>query len=423
MKNSKKVLLAAAALVSIYSTPAFSEPNIEIKNSTSQEEINRLNKNISRNYQDIKSLNDLGVVYLKLAQYSEAIIQFKRALKIDPPYTLGPIFSGNIYTDVKVHEDKIKELMKVIDMNREYARAHNYLGLAYLKQNNYSTAKISLLESIKINPKYAKAHNNLGVLYEELGETSKAIESYKLASSIDPNDSGSLYNLGLVYDSLGEGENSVRYTVFAKKAHETKHGQEGIGRFNDRLDQLWEKYADKSKNISVVSLDSNKVDHTDTPKKISTDHAPKIKSTPLFTPLDQFSVTSNKISSIAYKTQQAMTADLKPSVIDSDATPVSYHNQSVGEWMPEGSTEKLKPQEEEPTTTWPDKNELTAEVSIKESNFTNPKEIPAPLDSSAVYEKQAETTVDVSSKNKRPLVPKNQEKKTWVSDWVFDYPK
>jgi hypothetical protein len=69
----------------------------------------------------------------------------------------------------------------------------------------------------------------------------------------------------------------------------------------------------------------------------------------------------------------------------------------------------------------PEKNELTAEVSIKKSTFASPQE--NSLDSSTVSEKQAEITSDVSSTNKRPLVQKNQEKKTWVSDWVFDYPK
>jgi len=153
MKNPSKVLLATAALITIHSTPGWSEPILQATQSGTQGEISRLEKNIKKNYRDIKSLNDLGIVHLKLGQYDEAIIQFKKALEIDPLYTVGPVFFGNIYTDAENYQDKIKEFQAVIKTNREYARAHNYLGLAYLQQKNYLTAKYFLLESIKINPK------------------------------------------------------------------------------------------------------------------------------------------------------------------------------------------------------------------------------------------------------------------------------
>ena len=256
MKNPSKVLLATAALITIHSTPGLSEPILQATQSGTQGEISRLEKNIKKNYRDIKSLNDLGIVHLKLGQYDKAIIQFKKALEIDPPYTVGPVFFGNIYTDAENYQDKIKEFQAVIKTNHEYARAYSYLGLAYLQQKNYLTAKHFLLESIKINPKYAKAHNNLGVFYEQLGETVKAIESYKMAHKVDPNDPDSLFNLGLAYDSLKDGEHSVRYMALAKKAHEKNPGQEEISRISDKLDQLQAKYADTTANESVASLDS-----------------------------------------------------------------------------------------------------------------------------------------------------------------------
>ena len=137
MKNPSKVILATAAFLTFHSMPSWSEPTLQATQSGSQEEISRLEKNIEKNYRDIKSINDLGVVQLKLGHYDEAITQFKKALEIDPLYTLGPVLSGNIYTDAENYQDKIKEFQKVIEMNREYARAHNYLGLAYLQQKKY----------------------------------------------------------------------------------------------------------------------------------------------------------------------------------------------------------------------------------------------------------------------------------------------
>jgi tetratricopeptide (TPR) repeat protein len=418
MKNPSIALLATAALITLHSTPSWSEPTLQTTQSGSQEEIIRLEKNINKNYRDIKSLNDLGIVHLKLGQYDEAIIQFKKALEIDPPYTLGPLFSGNIYTDAEVYQDKIKEFQKVIKMNREYARAHNYLGLAYLQQKNYLTAKHFLLESIKINPKYAKAHNNLGVLYEQLGETVKAIESYKMAHKVDPNDPDSLFNLGLAYDSLKDGEHSVRYMALAKKAHEKNPSQKGIDRISDKLDQLQAKYADTTANESVASLDSNITGDAGSPALTITNQTSIISPPTLFTPLSQ-SQTSNSIgSSIAYETPKVLTVNLKPH-LDLSTLPINpiaenLQDQVKDESISENSVEELKVAK---------KDELTAEAGIKESTFTDSQGTYTHPGISSELQENAEIASSTSPDVKKKVIAKKPEKKTWVSDWVFDYPK
>ena len=69
MKHPSKVLLATAALITLYSTPSWSEPISQTIQSGTQEEISRLEKNIEKNYRDIKSIDDPGVVQLKLGHY------------------------------------------------------------------------------------------------------------------------------------------------------------------------------------------------------------------------------------------------------------------------------------------------------------------------------------------------------------------
>lgn len=41
---------------------------------------------------------------------------------------------------------------------------------------------------IEIDPQYAQAHNNLGVAFEALGKTDEAIEAYKRAAELDPTN-------------------------------------------------------------------------------------------------------------------------------------------------------------------------------------------------------------------------------------------
>ena len=426
MKNPSKVLLATAILMALHSTPGWSEP----KQSDAQDEISRLEKNIEKNYRDIKSINDLGVVHLKLSHFNEAILQFKKALEVEPHYTLGPVLSGNVYTDAENYQGKIKEFQELIKTNREYARAHNYLGLAYLQQKSYSTAKHFLLESIKINPKYAKAHNNLGVLYEELGDTAKAIESYQTAHRIDPDNPDSLFNLGLAYDVLKDGDNSVRYMVLAKKTHERKSGQDENGRISEKLDQLWAKYADNTKNESVASLDSNLTGDAGSPAKIYTSQTSITSSASSFAPLDLSQTSGNTGASITYETPRALTVNLKPQsgLTMLPITPVSENHQVKinGEPVPIKPIEHRKVGEIEGSTiasAFPDKNELTAEANIKESTFTDSQGTythPGVLPES---QEKITTAATPSKVIEKKTVAEKPKKKTWVSDWVFDYPK
>ena len=427
MKHPSKAILTATALLTFYSATCWSESVINKIQPNTQEEISRLKKNIENNYRDIKSINDLGVIHLKLRQFEKAIIQFKSALEISPNYTLGPMLSGNIYTDAEHHQEKIEELQKIISENKEYARAHNYLGLAYLQQKNYSTAKHSLLESIKINPKYAKAHNNLGVLYEELGETAKAIESYKVASRIDPNDPDSFYNLGLAYDSLEDGENSVYHMVLAKKVHKRKIGSDGINRISGKLDQLWAKYGDTTANTSYASLDSNLKSDAGSPINISTNQASITSPPPLFTSLD-LSQASNNSSSIAYEDPKEMTVILKPQWEKSGESIVPEAKTSASnieeESFTTNSIKELKTEKQDDSkiiAALHDKSELTVKANIMDKTFTGSQGSYAHPDSSSNSEEKSETISPPELKKK--LIAQKPEKKTWVSDWVFEYPK
>ncbi len=427
MKNPNKVFLATAVLMALYSTPGWSEPSLKLTQSDAQDEIFRLKKNIETNYRDVQSINDLGVVHLKSGHYEKAITQFKRALEVAPRYTLGPVLFGDIYTDAENYQGKIKEFQEVIKTNRQYARAHNYLGLAYLQQKSFSTAKQSLLESIKINPKYAKAHNNLGVLYEEIGETAKAIESYQMAHRVDPENPDTLFNLGLAYDVLEDGENSVLYMVLAKKMHERNPGQNEIGRISNKLDQLWAKYADNTGGESVASLDTNLTGDAGSPAKSYTSQT---STTSSFAPLALSQNSGNTGASIAYENPRALTVNLKPQSGQAmfPLTPISENHQVKidGERMPMKPVELHKVggiEGSTMTSAIPDKSELTAKSNIEESTFTDSQGTYTQPGVLSESKEKIETAANPSEDIEKKVAVQKPKKKTWVSDWVFDYPK
>ena len=424
MQNPRKVLLAAAILIIFHSAPGWSETGLKLTQPEAKNEITKLKENIEKDYRNIKSLNDLGVIYLKLGKYDQAIEQFKKALEVDPNYTFGPFLFGNIYTDAKNYQEKINDFKDVIKTNREYARAHNYLGLTYLKKKNYSAAKNSLLESIRVNPNYAKANNNLGVLYEEMGNTAKAIESYQMAQRIDPNDPDSFYNLGLAYDSLKDGDNSVRYMVLAKKAHEEKFGQEGIDRISDKLDQLEEKYTDNNEVESVASLHLSLDDEAESPAKTDTNQASIVSS--VISPLNSSKTPSNKSLGTAHQTSSIITVNLKPQLdlTSAPGTPAIVKQINQKNSTTDNTIETHHNQEKtDPNAITNIQNQLIADAVIKEKTFTDLKDNPIQTNLPSKSEEKTDVTSSPSSNPEQQVIANKKKKKTWASDWVFEYPK
>ena len=109
MQNPRKALLVTAGLIILHSAPGWSETGLKLTQQETQNEIIKLKENIEKDYRNIKSLNDLGVIYLKLGKYDQAIEQFKKALEVDPHYTVGPFLFGDIYTDAKNYQEKIND--------------------------------------------------------------------------------------------------------------------------------------------------------------------------------------------------------------------------------------------------------------------------------------------------------------------------
>ena len=424
MQNSRKVLLAATLLMVLYSAQGWPETSLKLTQQEIENEIIKLKENIEKDYRNIKSINDLGVIYLKLENYDQAIEQFRKALEVDPQYTVGPFLFGDIYTDAKNYQEKINDFKDVIKRNREYARAHNYLGLAYLKKKNYSKAKKSLLESIRVNPKYAKANNNLGVLYEEMGDTVKAIESYQMAQRIDPNDPDSFYNLGLAYDNLKDGDNSVRYMVLAKKAHEEKFGQEGIDRISKKLDQLEEKYTDNNELKSVASLDLSSDEEHKSSSKTNINQASIVSSAnpslnPSKTSSSKIPVTTNQTSSI-------LKVILKPQ-LDLPSTSAAPAMEKLID-KKEPTTENIigthhNQEKPNPNVITNIQSELIADAVIKENTFTDRNDNPIQINLPSRSEDKSDVNSSPASNPEKQVIAHKKKKKIWASDWVFEYPK
>jgi tetratricopeptide (TPR) repeat protein len=124
-----------------------------------------------------------GVGYFSQGNLGSAIESFKRAIELDPGYSL----------------------------------AHANLGLALREQGQIPEAFSSLRKAVALDSLNAIAHTGLGEMYQETGDAAAAEKHFKTAIEIDPEAREALIGYGLLLRKLGRLDESRRYLEQARE--------------------------------------------------------------------------------------------------------------------------------------------------------------------------------------------------------------
>jgi tetratricopeptide (TPR) repeat protein len=131
-----------------------------LKTRRTETTLNRLQDKLTREKGTAKEYYQLGSILLDKRLYSQAVIQFQKALKT-----------------------------KDLEGAENQALVYNALGFAYAAQEQFDLAIRHYKEALQLFPQYPTALNNLGFAYEKKQLTTQALEAYEEALQIDPKNS------------------------------------------------------------------------------------------------------------------------------------------------------------------------------------------------------------------------------------------
>lgn len=125
------------------------------------------------------------------------------------PETLPYLEQANTYLQSGRLEEAAAQYSRVLELDPEYAPAHNDLAIVLKEQGRLEEALASYQKALELKPDYALAYNNLGNLYKELGRLDDAAASYRRASTLQPDLADPYHNLGLVLLESGQGAEAL----------------------------------------------------------------------------------------------------------------------------------------------------------------------------------------------------------------------
>jgi tetratricopeptide (TPR) repeat protein len=131
---------------------------------------------------------DTANVLFRLRKLSEAAIQYRKALQLDP----NSAEAYNNLGTICFRQGKLDEAHRLygeaLRLEPFNAQVHRGLGWAYLREENWQRAVEHLTEAVRLDPRAAEAFRDLGEAYLGWGRIAEAIPNFREAVRLEPAD-------------------------------------------------------------------------------------------------------------------------------------------------------------------------------------------------------------------------------------------
>jgi len=186
----------------------------------------------------------LGVLYLTLGQYDDALGAWKMAVSILPDHPRIHFDLGVLYYKMSDYQNATKELTQAVQnfrfrsQNLEKVQALTILGDICMAQNNPLGAYQAYSRGLAIDRENPMLKANLASVAMSKGQYDDAIREFENMLSKDPSNVKAMLNLGIAYYNKGRFSDSERYL---KRALPLTKNKNELIQIHNYLGQLYFK--------------------------------------------------------------------------------------------------------------------------------------------------------------------------------------
>ncbi len=115
-----------------------------------------------------KDYNEQGVTYSKQGQYDLAILEFNKALEIDPTSTDAYNNRGITYSKKGQYNSAISDFSKALEIEPKDTKILYNRGITHAIEGQFDLALSDLSKCLELSPSNADAYDFRGIIYEGL---------------------------------------------------------------------------------------------------------------------------------------------------------------------------------------------------------------------------------------------------------------
>ena len=187
-----------------------------LKNSKYEKGLDQLYKALELPNNDGPDIvyGNIGFGYLNMRQYEKAIYYLNKAIEIvgyNAKFNHARIYLGVALEKTGRISEAIVQYKEAVKEDPTSQIAQNYLGKCLAKNGMIEEGKTHIMEALRLDPAYDEAYNNIANIYLKEGKTDEAINYYKEALAHNPLYADAYYNLGIVMAEQGRDIEAIDY--------------------------------------------------------------------------------------------------------------------------------------------------------------------------------------------------------------------
>ena len=176
-----------------------------------------------------------SLVSLNLPANIQDIIAVARIQKTALLSAENYVEQGEIYQKQEKHDLALIQYNKAIQVNPNSSTAYYSRGLLYYMQEKYESSLADFNKVIHINSNHAGAYGNRGNAYLYLGKEKLALKDYDRAIKLEPNLARGYFNRGYVYSLQGRKKLAMADFQKAKDLFMKKGDKINAKKANDHI--------------------------------------------------------------------------------------------------------------------------------------------------------------------------------------------
>lgn len=154
---------------------------------------------------------NLGVILFNNQQYDEAIVNFQKALELNPNLLHAYNYLGNAFQEKKQFDKSITYYQQAIQINPTDPTAYINLGIVFQNTKQHEKAIKYFEAALQLNPNLYQAYDYMGLSLNIEGNIEKTIGSYQSSLLINPNSEMTLVNLGNLIAKQGKLDEAEKF--------------------------------------------------------------------------------------------------------------------------------------------------------------------------------------------------------------------
>jgi tetratricopeptide (TPR) repeat protein len=164
---------------------------------------------IARNPGCWMAYNNLGLALAADGQVDEAIVEYRKALEIEPGFGGARSNLGVALMDKGSTEAAIAEFRRALEIAPGDAEIHNNMGMALRRGGRLEEALAQYTQALDIRPDDFGANFNLGNALLQAGRVDEAITRYGRALEVSPDNVDAHINLGNAFRRTGRIDSAL----------------------------------------------------------------------------------------------------------------------------------------------------------------------------------------------------------------------